>query len=208
MAASTAGTRLSRSCRSSSWSRSPRRCSSATQPPPPRLNLSCSASSSAIFTPRSVAYAPGSRDNTMPRSAGSRAGRARTPPSTYKGPGGEDGGEGRVARGSPREVKGRGKEEGGVGAVRKTAVYLPRAGSGLQRPKGAGRWRLALGHVGPATGGGGKPGEGLLSRVSRFRRPFPQSPKSSTDICPSSPRGWVRESSGWAGAMAAYAVGL
>lgn len=115
---------------------------------------------------------------------------------------------GRVARGSPREVKGRGKEEGGVGAVRKTAVYLPRAGSGLQRPKGAGRWKPAVGHVGAATGGGGKPGEGLPSRVSRFRCSFPQSPKYSTDICPSSPRGWARESSGWARAMAAYAVGL
>lgn len=90
----------------------------------------------------------------MPRSAGSRAGRARTPPSTYKGPGGEDGGAGRLARGSPREVKGREKEEGGVGAVRKTAVYLPLAGSGLLRPKGAGRWRPAVGHVGAATVGG------------------------------------------------------
>lgn len=59
-----------------------------------------------------------------------------------------------MARGSPREVKGREKEEGGVGAVRKTAVYLPRAGSGLLRPKGAGRWRPAVGHVGAATVGG------------------------------------------------------
>lgn len=73
-----------------------------------------------------------------------------------------------MARGSPREVKGREKEEGGVGAVRKTAVYLPRAGSGLLRPKGAGRWRPVVGHVGAATVGGcgGEPwGGAALSSV-------------------------------------------
>lgn len=70
-------------------------------------------------------------------------------------------------------MKGRGKEEGGVGAVRKTAVYLPRAGSGLQRPKGAGRWRPALGHVGAPTVRGESLGRGCPLKCPDSGLAFP-----------------------------------
>lgn len=73
--------------------------------------------------------------------------RART-----KGPVGRMGGGESGAR-EPKGGEGKGKRGGRGWAVRKTAVCLPRAGSGQQRSKGAGRWRPVFGHVSAATRG-------------------------------------------------------
>ncbi|XP_068406951.1 uncharacterized protein [Eschrichtius robustus] len=105
----------------------------------------------------------------------------------------------------PEGGEGKGKGGGRGWAVRKTAVYLPPAGSGQQRTKWADRWRPVLGHVSAATRG--KAWGGAVFSTVRIPAWVPQSPKPSTDICPSSPRGRVRESSGWAGARAAFAIG-
>lgn len=126
VAACTAGSALSRSPVSSSSSRSRRRRSSSRSPP--GLPLSCSASSSAIFAPRSVAYAApplsasasrppsslgsASRDYTMPRSGeGSRAGedgrggaRAHSPSPAAQGSAGEGREREGGARASARHV--------------------------------------------------------------------------------------------------------
>lgn len=65
----------------------------------------------------------------MPRSEESRAGRARTPPSTYKGPGGEEGEAGRMAQGSRGgggggEGKGTGGRRGWGGAENRGLLTL------------------------------------------------------------------------------------
>lgn len=172
VAACTAGSALSRSPVSSSSSRSRRRRSSSRSPP--GLPLSCSASSSAIFAPRSVAYAApplsasasrppsslgsASRDYTMPRSGeGSRAGedgrggaRAHSPSPAAQG----SAGEGREREGGAR-----------ASARHVTPRHAPSNGR-------VATWRRCPPSLRPvlaANGGGGGLGASLEPRRRRWR---------------------------------------